>query len=140
MAEDSALTAVTRATSTIGRWRLLRSCRVNVQDPSLHAVLGVAADLPGGAQIIVQEDDEGYMVHGTVVASYLPGPLRVSVSRVNLTRTGERVADDVPCPAPPACLHKRYERDCPACFAALIRTRLCVSKSLWPRLEVPGAI
>ena len=72
-----------------------------------------------------------------VRAAYLPGPLRVQITALELARAGERLGAHPGLPVLSVCAHPRAERGCPCCFAALVRRRLAIAGLAWP--EVPDA-
>jgi hypothetical protein len=137
---DLALSVVTRDRPLAGWWRLLRAGRVFVVERALHGVIGVAADLPGGARLAVLPGDATALaLEAIACASYLPGPLRVRITPADLHRAGERWPrpEAPPAPAVPLCTHPRTVRGCAHCFQQLIRRRLTIAGVAWP--EVPDA-
>lgn len=138
VAGDCAVSVVTRDRPPAGWWRLLRPCRVLVVDRALHAVLGVAADLPGGACLAVRPGSAADLALDAVAhAAYLPGPVRVRITPLDLARAAERWPHAEPPPAAklPLCAHPRAERGCPHCFLQMARRRLTIANVAWP--EVP---
>jgi hypothetical protein len=133
VAGDVAVSVVTRDRGPAGWWRLLRPMRVLVPDRALHGVLGVAADLPGGAQLCVA--GTGPLLTAIVRAAYLPGPLRVQLTALELARAGERFGARPALPVLPLCAHPRAERGCACCFAGLVRRRLAIAGITWPEVD-----
>jgi len=132
---DHAVSLVTRDRGPAGWWRLLGPCRVLIADRALHAVIGVAADLPGGARLeVLPRADDALVLDAVVEAPYLPGPLLVRVTPLELARRGERMAERPALAQLPLCAHPRAEIGCPHCFCQLIRRRLTVAGVRWPEV------
>lgn len=138
MVGDLAVSVVTRDRPLAGWWRLLRTARVFVVDRALHGVLGVAADLPGGARLAVLPGDaEARTLDAVAHAGYLPGPVRVRITPADLHRAGERWPriEEPPVVDPPLCVHPRTVRGCPHCFRQVIRRRLTIAGVTWPEVS-----
>lgn len=135
VAGDHAISVVVRDRGPAGWWRLLRPCRVYVADRALHGVLGVAADLPGGARLLAGGSAAAAPIPAVAHAAFLPGPLAVRVMPADLARAGERCAAEPPAARLPLCAHPRFERGCPHCFSQMCRSRLNMAGVAWPEVS-----